>query len=114
MKLFTIDFSKISLKDLPIVGGKNSSLGEMFQNLSEKGIKVPDGFATTSEAYWHFLDSNNLRQQISEALSKLDTNEFSNLNFIGTQIRESILKANIPNEIQEAIKKSYINLIKKI
>lgn len=113
MKLFTIDFSKISLKDLPIVGGKNSSLGEMFQNLSEKGIKVPDGFATTSEAYWHFLDSNNLRQQISEALSKLDTNEFSNLNFIGTQIRESILKANIPNEIQEAIKKSYINLIKK-
>ena len=113
MKLFTIDFSKISLKDLPIVGGKNSSLGEMFQNLSEKGIKVPDGFATTSEAYWYFLDSNNLRQKISEVLEKLDIKEFSNLNSIGSEIRESILKANIPNEIQEAIKNSYANLLKK-
>lgn len=113
MKLFTIDFAKISLKDLPIVGGKNSSLGEMFQKLTEKGINVPDGFATTSEAYWHFLDSNNLREQISEILGKLDIKEFTNLNAIGSQIREIILKASIPDDIQEAIQISYTNLVKK-
>ncbi|WP_420935543.1 PEP/pyruvate-binding domain-containing protein [Alteromonas sp. A081] len=53
-------FSEIHLQDLALVGGKNSSLGEMFSALSSKGIKVPDGFAVTSDGYWSFLGENKL------------------------------------------------------
>ena len=55
----TLPFREIKLKDLDQVGGKNASLGEMFQTLTSKGVNVPDGFAVTSEAYWKFLDHNN-------------------------------------------------------
>jgi len=54
------NFSEIHLKDIALVGGKNSSLGEMFTELSSKGIKVPDGFAVTSDGYWSFLNENKL------------------------------------------------------
>ncbi|MDH3514155.1 MAG: hypothetical protein OEM83_04700, partial [Gammaproteobacteria bacterium] len=52
-------FSELGMNDVPVVGGKNASLGEMFRNLSAEGVRVPDGFATTSEAYRHFLKHNH-------------------------------------------------------
>jgi len=53
---FTLRFNEIRIEDVPSVGGKNASLGEMYQELTSKGVKIPNGFATTSEAYWHFLE----------------------------------------------------------
>nr|WP_041934825.1 PEP/pyruvate-binding domain-containing protein [Cyclobacterium marinum] len=60
MKTYIKYFNEIGINDIPQVGGKNASLGEMYQNLSDKGIAVPYGFALTSEAYWDFLDHNDL------------------------------------------------------
>ena len=59
-------FGEIGLDDLPLVGGKNASLGEMYRELTPKGVRVPDGFAVTAEAYWHFLRSAGLDRQIRE------------------------------------------------
>jgi pyruvate,water dikinase len=53
---FTLWFDEIRIEDVPIIGGNNTSLGEMYQDLTSQGVKIPNGFATTSEAYWHFLE----------------------------------------------------------
>ena len=76
-------FNEIHIADTPIVGGKNSSLGEMFTSLASKGIKVPDGFAITANAFWYFLDSNHLREPLQELMKGLDRVSFSNLNTTG-------------------------------
>ncbi len=72
-------FDEIGIEDIPLVGGKNASLGEMCRELSAKGIKVPDGFAITAEAYRHFLREAGLDQSINEILSDLDTHDLENL-----------------------------------
>ncbi|MFN6943431.1 MAG: phosphoenolpyruvate synthase, partial [Cytophagaceae bacterium] len=113
MKSYILNFNEIDLDNLADVGGKNSSLGEMFQNLSARGVNVPDGFATTATAYWQFINSNNLEPVITDILSELDTDEFSNLNDIGGRIREEIMKCSIPEDIAEEIKKSYRRLCEK-
>ena len=60
-----------------MVGGKNASLGEMFRNLSAEGVRVPNGFATTAEAYWHYLAHNNLTDTIRERLKNIDSRNLS-------------------------------------
>ena len=62
-KVFTIFYDKLRNKDVNIAGGKNASLGELIQTLKKEGIKVPEGFATTSYSYWYFLKKNNLTSQ---------------------------------------------------
>ncbi len=106
MKPFIKKFSDTSIKDLPEVGGKNSSLGEMFNRLNKLGVKVPDGFSVTSTAYWYFIDSNGLREQLSTLLATLDTSEFSNLSEVGNACRSLLLNANIPNDLQDQIIKA--------
>ncbi len=71
--------SDISIKDLPIVGGKNASLGEMFSQLTSKGILVPNGFAITADGYRLFLKENNLHEKLEAIVAKLDKLHFSNL-----------------------------------
>jgi phosphoenolpyruvate synthase/pyruvate phosphate dikinase len=61
---YAVSFDDIGAADVPTVGGKNASLGEMIGGLREAGIRVPDGFATTAEAYWEFLEANDLREKI--------------------------------------------------
>ncbi len=100
-------FSKITLADLADVGGKNSSLGEMFHVLSPKGINVPDGFATTSSAYWKFLDYNKIRVKLSALMTNLDTINFSNLKETGKQARQLILDGRIPDELKKMITDEY-------
>ena len=104
-------FNEIDMNSLPQVGGKNASLGEMYQKLTKKGIKIPNGFATTSQAYWYFLDKNNIREKLTEDLSKLDHQNFTNLGEIGEKARELILNSKIPEEIVQDIKNSYKKLI---
>ncbi len=103
-------FRNIDMNDLSQVGGKNASLGEMFQKLTPLGIQVPDGFATTSEAYWQFIEKNRLRTQLTELLDQLDRQQFSNLEEIGKQIRATFLEAKIPTGVQHAIREGYNHL----
>ena len=101
------NFSEIRLSDLPLVGGKNSSLGEMFSALSSKGIRVPDGFAVTADGYWKFLNENKLVDELNTVLSKLDKNKFSNLSETGSNARKLLLEAAFPPELKNEIIEAY-------
>ncbi len=103
-------FHEIDSTHVGDVGGKNASLGEMVKNLSQKGIQVPDGFATTASAYWHFLDSAAIRNDITTYLDDLDVEAFTNLKTVGKQIRQLILNTPLPKHLQEAIQTSYHKL----
>ena len=72
-------FKEISIKDVPQVGGKNASLGEMYVDLLKKGLRIPNGFATTADAYRYFLDSAGLKNKIRKILRGLDTHNEDNL-----------------------------------
>ena len=74
---FIKHFEDIGIEDLDQVGGKNASLGEMYQKLSPKGINVPNGFATTSKAFWDFIHQNKLEQPLKQLISQLDTKKYS-------------------------------------
>ena len=112
MNKFIKKFSEISINDIESVGGKNASLGEMINNLSSLGINVPDGFATTSYAFQEFLIANELDKKIPELLKKLDVNSISNLKKTGSNIRNLILKANIPSELLKSIEEAWTNISK--
>ncbi|MBU3024510.1 phosphoenolpyruvate synthase [Zobellia galactanivorans] len=113
MKNYIRHFNEIDINDVPTVGGKNASLGEMFQKLTSKGVQVPDGFATTAEAYWHFLQEVHIQDEIFGLLAKLNTKDFSNLKEIGASVRKAILGTELPEDIKEAIKEGYDSLAKK-
>ncbi len=113
MENYIKHFNEIDINDVPLVGGKNASLGEMFQKLTSKGIQVPDGFATTSAAYWHFLEEARLKDPIWKKLDTLDKKDFSNLRETGSAIRDIIAKAAFPNAIKNSIVEGYENLVKK-
>jgi len=110
MTKYTIPFEKLTNTQVAQVGGKNASLGEMYQKLGSKGIRVPDGFATTAEAFWEFLHHNKLDSTIEGILKKLDKKNFSNLNEIGNEIRTKIMDASLPEAFVQAIMKSYQEL----
>lgn len=103
-------FRDILLKDVPSVGGKNASLGEMFSNLAGKGINIPDGFATTAEAYFYFLEKNNLKEKIAEILKGVKISDINNLQNSGKAIRQLILKAEIPQDLAKEILSAYRDL----
>ena len=99
-------FSEIGRSNISIVGGKNASLGEMISKLGSSGIKVPNGFATTSAAYWEFLKANDLIDRLSAKLGRLKK-DGSNLAGIGKAVRTMILEADIPAGLAEAITSAY-------
>ncbi|HZR46953.1 MAG TPA: phosphoenolpyruvate synthase [Candidatus Manganitrophaceae bacterium] len=103
-------FSEIGIDDVPLVGGKNASLGEMVRELSAKGVKVPDGFAITAEAYRYFLREAKLDQKIAEILRGLDTRDIGNLRRCGLQVRQAILSAPLPGDLEEEILSAYDRL----
>jgi len=103
-------FDTLGMRDVGIVGGKNASLGEMFQHLKPKGIKVPDGFATTAEAYWDFLDANKLRLKIEDSLAGLNVKNVEDLATRGQRVRQMILAAELPQDLKTEIAKAYAEL----
>jgi len=109
-KPFILWFDEITYKDVPLVGGKNASLGEMYTKLTEKGVKVPYGFAVTAEAYKYFIKENQLDGKIRELLTGLDTHNVLDLQTRGKKIRNLILKAKMPDDLAEEIKKAYRRL----
>jgi len=110
---YIIPFRKIRYKDTLQVGGKNASLGEMISQLSKKGINVPDGFATTSKAYFYFLKEAGLDKKIKQILTGLDISNISQLEKKGSEIRNLILKAQLPDDFKKEIIKGYKELSKK-
>ncbi|MFP4273051.1 MAG: phosphoenolpyruvate synthase [Halothiobacillaceae bacterium] len=102
-----VPFSELSLEDGALVGGKNASLGEMVSRLAPRGVSVPDGFATTAEAFWHFLDANQLRQRIIDRLADLDVGDTRALVAAGAEIRGWITSARLPDDLAEAIGEQY-------
>jgi len=109
-KQFILWFKEINLKSLSKVGGKNASLGEMYQKLTKKGIRVPNGFAVTADAYWHFIKTTGLDRKIRELLQGLDTGNIRNLASRGAKVREAILDA----EFSEELKKEIVNAYQKL
>ncbi|PIS17298.1 MAG: phosphoenolpyruvate synthase [Candidatus Nealsonbacteria bacterium CG09_land_8_20_14_0_10_42_14] len=112
-KKFILWFKDISSRDVPLVGGKNASLGEMQKTLAKKGISVPDGFALTSRAYWHFINKNKLKEKIRNILKGLNINDVKNLQRRGKEIRSLILRASLPENLKKEIKKAYQKLCLK-
>lgn len=110
MKQLTKQFKDITLADLPLVGGKNASLGEMFSKLGSKGVAVPDGFATTADAFWLFLDENSLRAPLGQLMSELDKKTFANLKDVGAKARTLLLQAQLPGTVKDAILLSFREL----
>lgn len=103
-------FDELSIEQVPEVGGKNASLGEMYRALSKKGLKVPNGFATTSTAYRYFLESAGLKKEIRRILKGLDTHNVPDLMRRGKEIRELIIAAPFPKDFSEEIIRAYKEL----
>ena len=103
-------FADISIGDIPLVGGKNASLGEMFHELSSQGVKVPDGFAVTAEGYRHFLHSTGLDARIQEILGGLNTADMDNLQQRGAEVRQAILATALPVDLEDEILEAYLDL----
>lgn len=110
---FIKNFSEISITDIAEVGGKNASLGEMYSQLTTKGILIPDGFALTANAYRQFIKENNLQQSLNDTIAQLDTVTFGNLAGVGEQARKLITQASMPLEIRIAINAAYDALCKR-
>lgn len=106
-------FSELGIKDIPLVGGKNASLGEMYRHLNAEGVRVPNGFATTADAYRHFLTHNNLTHVILERLQALDTSDIAQLEQAGADIRRRIMEAKIPPDMAGEITEAYGNLARE-
>lgn len=100
---FVIPLDKVSIDDVAEVGGKNASLGEMLQELTPKGIRVPNGYAVSASAYRFFLEQTDLKEFIKQELTGLNTRDLTQLNVKAKTIREKIVKTDFPKELTEAI-----------
>jgi pyruvate, water dikinase len=103
-------FKEIGIDDVPLVGGKNASLGEMYRELTGKGVKIPNGFAVTAEAYRYFLSESGLDRRLREILAGLDTRDMENLRSRGRQARDALLEASLPEDLGQAIITAYESL----
>ncbi len=110
---YTLDFSSISMKMVSEVGGKNASLGEMFNQLHMEGVLIPDGFAVCVKAYDRFLDFNGLRKILTDVLKSLDQKSFSNLSEVGKKARELIAKGTWPEDVGQEILVAHAALLKR-
>ncbi|MFH1745058.1 MAG: phosphoenolpyruvate synthase [bacterium] len=106
-------FDELSNKNVPQVGGKNASLGEMYRKLIPEGVKVPNGFATTSFGYNHFMKDTGLREEIKKILKGLNTHNVVDLMRRGAKVRKVILRAELPAEFQKEIATAYKKLSKQ-
>src|SRR4030043_449373 len=103
-------FEEIKIEDIPIVGGKNASLGEMHRELTSQGVKIPNGFAITAEAYWHVIESAGILDELKNAMVGLDKSDLADLIKRGKRARDLILDAGIPDELWAEIRTAYDRL----
>jgi len=103
-------FEETTIDDVPIFGGKNASLGEMYRELTSKGVKIPNGFSVTAEAYWHTLEAGGILEKLKNTMEGLDTSDIADLARRGKAARDLILGAGIPDDLWEEIKTAYDRL----
>ncbi len=103
-------FAELGIEDVPLVGGKNASLGEMYRNLSASGVKVPNGFAVTADAYRYFLEANGLTGRITDAIGALDVHDVTQLAATGSRVRGWLREATLPADLAEEIRLAYEGL----
>ncbi len=113
MKRLVVWLEEVGIEDVPLVGGKNASLGEMMKALSPKGINIPEGFVVTSEAYRYFIKYNNLEEKIREILKGLNVNDVDDLHRRGEKVRELIKSGRFPDDLKDLIFKYYRELSEK-
>lgn len=104
-------FADLGLADVEIVGGKNASLGEMVQHLAAAGVSVPDGFATTADAYRRFLAENGLADRINALLADLDVDDTRKLAQVGADIRREVEEQTFPADLERDIRDAYDRLV---
>ncbi|EJX1332177.1 phosphoenolpyruvate synthase [Vibrio parahaemolyticus] len=113
MQKNTLWFNGLSMDDVDKVGGKNASLGEMVSNLANVGVSVPNGFATTSYAFNQFLDHEGLDERIHQLLDELDVDDVEALRKTGATIRQWVLQAPFPADLEQEIRNNYEELIER-
>jgi pyruvate,water dikinase len=109
-KHFILWFNEIGMEDIPMVGGKNASLGEMYQKLHQQGISIPNGFAITAYAYRYFLKYAGIEDEIKKILKDLDTHDLTNLMRKGREVRDIIRHSEFPPDLTQAIYLGYDKL----
>jgi len=107
MQEFVKWFEDLAIGDVPSVGGKNASLGEMIRNLGQKGVRVPSGFAITAYAYKYMIENAGIDNKIKEILKDLNTHDVTDLATRGKKIRDLIKNTPIPKELEEDIRRHY-------
>ena len=107
------EFENLKIEDTPTVGGKNSSLGQMISQLGSEGISVPTGFAVTAQAYWYFLEHNNLLEKLKKIVAGLDYTNMKQLAAVGQEVRGLIEQGKMPDDLAQEIEQAYENLCKK-
>ncbi len=108
--VYTLDFSQITLKDLGKVGGKNASLGQLFNAVKPKRVGVLDGFATTSAAYWRLLEEAGLKAKLEKIFTGLDAENLEALQRAGQSARAAVLATPLPEDLRQAILEGYERL----
>ncbi len=103
-------YRQINSKDGLLVGGKNASLGEMFTQLTKKGVSLPDGFALTSKSFWYFLKENKIDKEIENLFADFDPKDIDSLIKTGKAVRSLIMKSEIPADLKKKIIRSYKKL----
>jgi pyruvate, water dikinase len=103
-------FKEISIGDVPLVGGKNASLGEMYRELTEKGVKIPNGFTITADGYRHVLSTTGIKEAMEKALAGVGKENVSDLAVRGKKVRDLILEAGIPDDLWAEIREAYDRL----
>ena len=107
-------FEELGMEDVPLVGGKNASLGEMIQELGAKGVDVPGGFAVTAHAYQRVLSEGGIEEGLWEILSDLDTHDMANLAERGEKVRERIEMTPLPADLEQQIREAYRKLAERL
>ena len=113
-KSFVLDLSEVSADDVALVGGKCSSLGELFRELMTQGVRAVDGFTTTSHAYEVLLETGGLRKKLQKLLKGLDVDNLEELARVGSEARNLMLETPFPKEVETAIFAAYKNLGERI
>ena len=106
-------FKELNIKDVKYVGGKNASLGEMYQKLTKKGVNIPNGFAVTAYSYQYLIKHNKIEKEMKKILKGLDTSNVQDLAKRGNSIRNLILNAEFPEKLTKEIEKAYDKLCKE-
>jgi pyruvate,water dikinase len=111
---YTLDFSQIGIQDVPRVGGKNASLGQLFHELKPQGVGVLDGFATTADAYWRLLAEQDLKARLDKILSGFNPENLEELAQRGHAARTAVLDTPLPNELSDAVLAAYRRLVARL